>query len=407
MGNIIVGQSGGPTSVINASLVGVFQAAKGRKLGNGKIYGMRHGIKGLLERKYVDLSEKLKNDLDVEILKRTPSSYLGSCRFKLPEASENEQVYKDIFEILYELEIKHFFYIGGNDSMDTIKKLSAYAKENNHDITFMGVPKTIDNDLAVTDHTPGFGSAAKYIGSALKELIRDGLVYDINNITVVEIMGRNAGWLTASAVLSKTEDCEGPDLIYIPEVAFDVAKFVEKVKELQKTKKCLVIAVSEGLKTADGTYVCELSRSNLFKDSFGHKALAGTASYLANVLATELGCKTRTVEFSTLQRCAAHLASSVDVNEAVRAGYHAGTAAFNGETGKVIVFKRTSTNPYEITMEAADVNQIANVEKCIPAEWIINDGTFISEEFVKYAKPLIQGELSPIMADGMPRHLKI
>lgn len=405
VGNIIVGQSGGPTSVINSSLAGVFQTAKDRHA--NKIYGMLNGISGLLNNRYVDLTEKIKSNLDVELLKRTPSSFLGSCRFKLPECSENEKMYEDIFAILKKLDISHFFYIGGNDSMDTIKKLSAYAKEKNISINFMGVPKTIDNDLAVTDHTPGFGSAAKFIGATIKEVVRDGLVYDTKNITVVEIMGRNAGWLTAASSLAKGDDCEGVDLIYLPEVAFDLDKFVEKATNIQKEKDNIVIAVSEGLKTADGTYVCELEQASRFTDSFGHKALSGTASFLANKLAAELGCKTRNIEFSTLQRCANHIASLTDITEAFLAGGQAVKAAFDGETGKVIIFKRTSSDPYLISTEAYDVNAIANVEKVVPKEWITNDGTYVSKELVDYMSPLIQGELGAFMVNGLPRHITV
>lgn len=405
VGNIIVGQSGGPTSVINASLAGVFKTAKDRHA--NKIYGMLNGIKGLLDNRYIDLTEKIKNNLDIELLKRTPSSFLGSCRFKLPEPSENEAIYQDIFNILNKLEISHFFYIGGNDSMDTIKKLSAYAKDKNYDINFMGVPKTIDNDLAVTDHTPGFGSAAKYIGTTLKEVVRDGLVYDTNNITVIEIMGRNAGWLTAAASLAKSDDCEGVDLIYLPEVAFDLDKFIDKATKLQQDKSNLVIAVSEGLKTADGTYVCELEKAKLFTDSFGHKALSGTASFLANKLAVELGCKTRSIEFSTLQRCASHVVSRTDISEAFLAGGQAVKASFDGETGKVIVFKRVSSDPYHIITEAYDVNAIANIEKVVPKDWIINDGTYVAKELVDYMLPLIQGELGAYMVNGLPRHITV
>ncbi|MCL2874181.1 MAG: 6-phosphofructokinase [Defluviitaleaceae bacterium] len=403
LGNIIVGQSGGPTSVINSSLAGVFKTAKDD--GARTIYGMRNGIQGLLENRFVDMKEGIKSDLDVEILKRTPSSYLGSCRYKLPDVEKDEKTYENIFAILKRLEIDHFFYIGGNDSMDTIKKLSAYAKAKSEKITFVGVPKTIDNDLAVTDHTPGFGSAAKYIGTSVKEIIRDALVYDMKMVTVVEIMGRNAGWLTASAALAKTEECDGVDMIFLPELDFDLNLFADKVKKMQEKKKALVIAVSEGLKTADGTYVCKMGDSITFKDSFGHTNLGGTGMFLANKLAAELGCKTRTVDFSTLQRCAAHITSRVDVEEAFAAGTHAVKAAFKGETGKVVVFNRVSSSPYAMLTELADVAKIANVEKQVPSEWIINDGTYISDEFLKYAKPLIQGEIAPYMVEGLPRHL--
>jgi len=402
-GNVVVGQSGGPTSVINSSLAGVFQAAK--NLGANKIYGMVHGIKGLLDDNLVDLGEKLKSNMDVELLKRTPSSFLGSCRYKLKEGDKDQ--YAKILEILNKHDIKYFFYIGGNDSMDTIKQLAAYGSEVGSDIKFMGVPKTIDNDLAVTDHTPGFGSAAKYIGSTLKEVIRDALVYDTKNITVVEIMGRNAGWLTAAAALAKGPDCEGVDMIFVPEVTFDIDKFVEKTAKIQETKNNIVIAVSEGIKTADGKYVCEASQANAFVDSFGHKALNGTARFLCDTLAAKLGCKTRPVEFSTLQRCGAHLASATDISEAFLAGGKAVEAADKGESGKVVIFNRVSSDPYLMIPDIYDVNAIANVEKTVPKEWIVDDNTNISDEFVKYAKPLIQGELPAYMVDGLPTHIKL
>lgn len=404
--NVIVGQSGGPTSVINASLAGVFKTAK--ELGAGKIYGMRNGIEGLLAKQYIDMTEYIKDDMDVEILKRTPSSFLGSCRFKLPTAEKSPETYTKIIEILRELDIQHFFYIGGNDSMDTIKQLSEYAKNNNiTDITFMGVPKTIDNDLAVTDHTPGFGSAAKYIASTVKEIVRDAVVQPIKIVTIIEIMGRNAGWLTAAAALAKGDDCEGADLIYLPEKVFDVDKFVAKIEEIMKTKQQIVVAVSEGVKTADGKYVCELSDSNKAVDSFGHKQLSGTASTLAQILGSKIDCKTRPIEFSTIQRCANHISSLTDINEAFIIGGVAVKAAFDGETGKVGVFERVSSKPYIMGTSIYDVNAIANVEKKVPDEWIINDGTYVSQEAIDYMKPLIQGELLPYMVDGLPKHIKL
>lgn len=404
--NIIVGQSGGPTSVINSSLAGVFATAK--ELGAGKIYGMRNGIEGLLEERYIDMTEYIKNSMDVEILKRTPSSFLGSCRFKLPTVEKSPETYEKIIAVLRKLDIQHFFYIGGNDSMDTIKQLSEYAKAKNiTDITFMGVPKTIDNDLAVTDHTPGYGSAAKYIASTMKEIIRDALVQPIKIVNIVEIMGRNAGWLTAASALAKGDDCEGVDLIYLPETVFDINNFVAKVQEIQKTKKQIVVAVSEGVKTADGKYVCESASSNMLVDSFGHKQLSGTASALANVISNEIGCKTRAIEFSTIQRCASHIASLTDVNEAFIVGGIAVKAAFDGETGKVGIFQRLSNKPYLMGTSIYDVNAIANVEKTVPQEWITNGGTGVSQEALDYMRPLIQGEIYPYMVDGLPRHIKL
>jgi 6-phosphofructokinase len=403
-GNVIVGQSGGPTSVINSSLVGVFKTAKDR--GADKVYGMLHGIKGLLDGQYVDLSEKIKTDIDIDLLKRTPSSFLGSCRYKLPEIKGNEDVYEKIFKTLDELNVKYFFYIGGNDSMDTIKQLSDYGAMVGSDISFMGVPKTIDNDLAVTDHTPGFGSAAKYIAATMKEIIRDGLVYDYPTITIVEIMGRNAGWLTAAAALAKGEDCEGVDMIYLPEKVFDIDSFMKAVKERSEEGRSMVIAISEGIKVADGRYVFELSDHVEFVDAFGHKQLAGSAKFLANKIGSELGIKTRAVELSTMQRCAAHMTSRTDITEAFNVGGAAVKAAFEGESGRVVVLKRISDDPYMCITETHDVHDIANVEKKVPLEWITDDD-YVTEDLIRYIRPLIQAELSPIMVDGLPRHLNV
>lgn len=401
--NVIVGQSGGPTAVINSSLAGVFKTAK--DLGADKVYGMRHGIHGFLERNIVDMSEKIRTELDLELLKRTPSAFLGSCRYKLPEISEDKELYDKIFEILNEYEIFAFFYIGGNDSMDTIKKLSDYALLINSPIRFMGVPKTIDNDLAVTDHTPGFGSAAKYIASATKELIRDGLVYDIQQVTVIEIMGRNAGWLTGAAALATCEDCEGVDLLYLPELPFDFDDFMDRVGKLLETKKNVVIAVSEGIKTKDDKYVFELTDHTEYVDSFGHKQLSGTARFLADSISAKYSCKSRSVELSTLQRCAGHLTSRVDITEAYQVGGSAVEAAFDGETGKMVILKRVSSAPYICTTDIYDVHKIANIEKKVPLEWITENGTNVSEELVNYIRPLIQAELTPIMITGQPRHI--
>lgn len=404
-GNVIVGQSGGPTAAINSSLAGVYRTAKDR--GAKKVYGMLHGIQGLLEERYIDLSEHITNELDVELLKRTPAAYLGSCRYKLPEIHENREVYEKIFEILNKLEIEAFIYIGGNDSMDTIKKLSDYAIVTGQPTRFVGCPKTIDNDLALTDHTPGYGSAAKYIGTSVKEIIRDGFCLEYENgvVTIVEIMGRNAGWLTGAAALAKGEDCPGPDLIYLPELPFDLKKFSAKIKKLMEKKTSVVVAVSEGIKLADGRYVCELGTSVDFVDAFGHKQLTGTASYLANFVAGEVGCKTRAIELSTLQRAASHLASRVDILEAYQVGGAAVKAADEGDSGKMVVIDRFSDDPYQSGTEVKDVHKIANDEKLVPREWVNAEGTYVTEEFISYVKPLIQGDVSPVMVDGIPRHL--
>lgn len=404
-GNVIVGQSGGPTAAINSSLAGVYRTAKDR--GAKKVYGMLHGIQGLLKERYIDLSEHITNELDVELLKRTPAAYLGSCRYKLPEIHENRDVYEKIFEILNKLEIEAFIYIGGNDSMDTIKKLSDYAIVTGQPTRFVGCPKTIDNDLALTDHTPGYGSAAKYIGTSVKEIIRDRfcLEYEKGVVTIVEIMGRNAGWLTGAAALAKGEDCPGPDLIYLPELAFDLEKFSTKIKKLMEKKMSVVVAVSEGIKLEDGRYVCELGTGVDFVDAFGHKQLTGTASYLANFVAGEVGCKTRAIELSTLQRAASHLASRVDILEAYQVGGAAVKAADEGDSGKMVVIERFSDDPYQSGTEVKDVHKIANGEKLVPRNWVNQEGTYVTEEFITYVKPLIQGDVSPVMVDGIPRHL--
>lgn len=403
--NVIVGQSGGPTAAINSSLAGVYRAAKDR--GYKKVYGMIHGVQGLLEKRYIDLSDHLKTGLDLELLKRTPSAYLGSCRFKLPEINDDKELYEKLFAILEEMEIDIFIYIGGNDSMDTIKKLSDYAIITGSKIRFVGSPKTIDNDLAHTDHTPGFGSAAKYIATSVKEIIRDGWCLELSKgqVIIVEIMGRDAGWLTGSAALAKGEDCDGPDAIYLPELAFDVDKFIAKCKELLAKKNCVVMCVSEGIHTADGKYISELGNAVEFTDAFGHKQLSGTARYLSEVVSREIGCKTRAIEFSTLQRAASHCASRADILEAFECGAASVKAGDEGDSGKMAVMVRTSDDPYKITTDIKDVHKIANEVKLVPREWVNADGDYVTEEFVKYVRPLIQGDMDPITVDGIPRHL--
>lgn len=403
-GNVIVGQSGGPTCVINSSLAGVYKTAK--DLGIEKVYGMLHGIKGFMENEYIDLDEKLPHNIDIDLLKRTPASYLGSCRYKLPEICADRSVYEKIFAKLKELEIEYFFYIGGNDSMDTIKKLSDYAKEINSEIRFVGVPKTIDNDLAITDHTPGFGSAAKYIATTLKELVCDCRIYDCPAVTIVEIMGRNAGWLTAAAGLVRGEDCEGVDLIFLPEKVFDVDFFMKRVKEVVAAKKYCVVALSEGVRIADGRFVCELSADDAAVDAFGHKMMSGSAKYLETLVKNEMGIKARAIEISTLQRCASHFASLTDIEEAFDCGAAAVRAAvIDNETGRVVCMNRISEVPYKITYDLADVHNIANVEKTVPLEWITFD--YVTAEAVSYIRPLIQGEINPIINDGLPRQIKL
>ena len=401
--NAIVGQSGGPTAVINSSLAGVYSACK--QLGVDTVYGMVHGIQGLLLEQVVDLDTYIANDLSLEALKKTPAAFLGSCRYKLPKFEKDEETYKKLFAILDKHEISLFFYIGGNDSMDTIAQLSEYAKINGSNIRFVGVPKTIDNDLPVTDHTPGYGSAAKYVATTIKEIIRDAAVYDFPFVSTVEIMGRDSGGLTAAAALAKGPDCAGADMIYLPETNFEVDTFLARIKELIRVKKSLIIAVSEGIHTADGTYVCELAASDTAVDAFGHKQMGGTAQYLSGLIKGELGCKVRAIELSTMQRCGAHLASATDVNEAFSAGAASARAAIEGQTGVMSYFERTNENPYACTTGICDVHLVANQKKDVPLEWIDTDINYVTNEYVDYALPLIQGESYPLMVNGLPFHL--
>ena len=404
--NVLVGQSGGPTAVINSSLAGVYEAAKA--LGAAHVYGMEYGIQGLLQGKIVDLDDRLDDKMEIELLKRTPSSYLGSCRFKLPNPATDERPFVQLFELFAKYCIGAVFYIGGNDSMDTIAKLSAYGAAKGSEIRFIGVPKTIDNDLMYTDHTPGYGSAAKYIATILKEVIRDSSVYNIRSVTVAEIMGRHAGWLAGAACLAGGDDCEGPDLILLPEVPFDADRFLAKVDELQKSKPNVIIAASEGVKTADGTYLCDLVSTAGQLDAFGHKAiLSGTSRYLSDLIHDRLNCKSRAIEFSTLQRCASHLASRTDVNEAYAVGGAAAAAAFAGETGKMISLKRISNYPYQCITEAVDVQKVANLEKKVPLDWITPDGMQVTAAFEEYARPLILDEVTPVYVNGTPRHIRL
>ncbi len=401
--NAIVGQSGGPTAVINASLAGVYQAAKSE--GIETVFGMQHGIMGLLQGKVFSLDRILNEQIKIELLKRTPASFLGSCRYKLKDFEESTEEYERVFSILEKYEIGYFFYIGGNDSMDTIAKLSAYGERIGSEIRFVGVPKTIDNDLVLTDHTPGYGSAAKFVATVMKEIIRDAPAYGTNNVTVVEIMGRNAGWLTAASALARGEDCEGVDLICLPEIPFTVEGFLQKVERMQQQKKSVVVAVSEGVKLPDGRYVCELSGNVQDVDSFGHKKLTGTAHFLANECAKHLSTKTRAIELSVLQRCCGHLTSRTDITEAYQVGGAAVLAATRGESGVAITLVRLSDKPYQCTTGTAEIAKIANLEKTLPVEWINDNHTDMLQPFLNYALPLIQAELPPFFVDGLPYHI--
>lgn len=405
MKNLLVGQSGGPTAVINSSLAGVFLGAKNCNIDN--VYGMRYGISGFMDGKYVNLSDYIKSEEDIELLKRTPSAFLGSCRRKLPPADTNPAVYEQIFTKLDELDIKYFLYIGGNDSMDTIDKLSAYGRSVGSDIAFVGVPKTIDNDLISTDHTPGFASAAKFVASAIKEIRLDATVYNIPSVTIVEIMGRDAGWLTASVALAKDGNSRGADLIYLPELPFDMTDFLARIKELTAERGSIVVAVSEGLRTEAGEYICNMKSSFSPSDAFGHGSLGGTANYLSGFVSSMLGIKSRGIELSTLQRCSAHMLSARDMEEAFEIGKEATRLCFEGESGVMVVAKRLPDKPYNIVLDAVKISTVANKVKNVPKEWILPQGQVDETAIREYMLPLIDGEYTPILKNGLPQHLLI
>ncbi|MEG0107749.1 MAG: 6-phosphofructokinase [Lachnospiraceae bacterium] len=400
MKNIIIGQSGGPTAVINGSLYGVVSESLKQKDHIGTVYGMVNGIEGFLNNHFIDM-EVVEKSGELELMKTTPGAYLGSCRYKLPKDLE-DQVYQELFRKFEEINIGYFFYIGGNDSMDTVSKLSCYARKQNHDIRFIGIPKTIDNDLVETDHTPGFGSAAKYVATTVREIGMDASVYDNKkSVTIVEIMGRHAGWLTAASVLARKFEQDNPILIYLPEAAFDQEQFIEKVRKELETTPNLVVCISEGINNGKGTFICELA-SEVGVDSFGHKMLTGSGKYLENLVKERLGVKVRSVELNVSQRCSSSCLSKTDLEEAIQAGIYGVHAALAGETGKMIAFVRESSTPYKITCTTADVNRICNEEKGVPAEWIIKDGSDIGAEFIEYARPFIQGTIKVPMKEGLP-----
>lgn len=404
VGACMFAQSGGPTSVINASAAGVFIEALGQK-NITAVYGAANGIKGVLEENFYDISKEDMKEL--ELLKYTPSSALGSVRYKLKDASVDDTDYKRIVEVFKKYDVRYFFYNGGNDSMDTCNKISKYMQKSGWDCNVIGVPKTIDNDLYGTDHCPGYASAAKYIATTIMEVNLDAKVYDTPMVCVIECMGRNAGWLTAAAALAGVKGL-GADLIYLPEVPFDVDKFVEDVKAVcaKKNNKCIAV-VSEGIHDKDGKLVCELVGS-VARDSFGHAQLGGVAATLANLIKEKTGFKTRGIELSLMQRCGAHLASKVDVEETFNAGREAVKAAVNGETDKMVCYARKEGDKYECEYKLLPLELAANTEKTVPLEWITNGGTYVSDEYVKYALPLIQGDAKAPLEDGLPRfaHLK-
>lgn len=389
MKNLIVGQSGGPTAAINSSLAGVIKRAfDSAEIEN--VYGMINGIDGFMEEKIINL-DRFKDPQRLKLLRQTPSSFLGSCRKKLPEPDENEEYYEKIFTLFEKYNIGYFIYIGGNDSMDTVKKLSGYASSKNYDVKIAGIPKTIDNDLALTDHTPGYGSAAKFVANAVRQLAMDTKVYDMKSVVVAEIMGRNAGWLTAAAALANTSVLAPVDIILLPEAVFDENAFIEKVKKVLENKNSTIIAVSEGIKNKDGKYIGE-AESTLMQDGFAHAALGGVGQRIAKLISSRLNIKTRSIEFSTLQRCCSQNISLSDYEEAFSAGFEGTGFALDGNTGFMAGFKRNGGDPYKCDVVCFDVNLIANLEKKIPPEMIAEDGMSVTEDFIGYALPLIDGE---------------
>ena len=400
MKNMIVGQSGGPTAVINGSLYGVVSEGFKHPESIEHVYGMINGIEGFLSNQIMDMHPLLKNG-DLELIRTTPGSYLGSCRYKLPE-DLNNPVYPELFQKFEDYNIGYFFYIGGNDSMDTVSKLSRYAAKIQSPIRVIGVPKTIDNDLVETDHTPGFGSAAKFVATTVREIAIDASVYDNKkSVTIVEIMGRHAGWLTAASALARKFEGDNPVLIYLPEVAFNQEDFLEKVKKALETTPNLVVCVSEGINDGNGTFICEFA-SDVGVDTFGHKMLTGSGKYLENLIKEKLGVKVRSVELNVSQRCSSSCLSKTDLDEADHSGAFAVNAALNGETGKMISFVRANTSPYELSFSTADVNIICNQEKAVPLSWITKDASDVTDEFIRYAAPLIQGSVDVPTENGLP-----
>ncbi|MGP1544255.1 MAG: 6-phosphofructokinase [Candidatus Fimenecus sp.] len=404
MKNCIIGQSGGPTVAINASLAGVLSKCK--EYNCAHIYGMINGIKGLLDNTILDLNNIFKNEEDIECLKKSPAMYLGSCRYKLPTPNTDSGIYNAIFDKFKELEITDFFYIGGNDSMDTVDKLSKYANKIGSKIHFIGIPKTIDNDLAATDHTPGFGSAAKYVAGSMLEIAFDSSIYKLKSITIVEIMGRNAGWLTAASALAKTNFSSAPDLIYLPEVPFDKNKFLNDIQKLFKKKHSIIIAVSEGIKTKDGHYLDQDCKSTN-KDAFGHIIHSGTGKILERLVMQKFNCKVRSIELNVLQRCAMHMASKTDIEEAFEIGQQAVISAKNGESAIMMIFKRISNKPYLTEIQSESIENIANAERGIPIDWINEDHNGIKKELYNYMLPLIQGEVELKYKNGIPSYINI
>ena len=402
--NIIVAQSGGPTVAINASLAGVISAALS-DINYDIVYGSIYGILGILNDNIINLTDKADETPHfTDTLKISPAMYLGSCRFKLPDYTKDEEPYITIFNQFKRYNIGAFFYIGGNDSMDTVLKLSNYAAHISSDIRIIGIPKTIDNDLLVTDHTPGYGSAAKYIAASMLEIAHDTFIYSVPSVTIVEIMGRDSGWLTAAAALARNEYSTAPHLIYFPEVAFDEQQFLEDIKAQLKQRNNVIIAVSEGIRDKNGQYISAASAVN---DEFGHSQLSGTGKHLEYLVKDALNIKVRSIELNVLQRCASHLSSLTDINESYELGRKAVEFAENGLSTCMLTIKRTSDKPYSTIIETADIRDIANEAKMIPREWINANGNDITEPLYDYMAPLIIGEPDVHFKDGLPTYLPV
>lgn len=397
--NIAVAQSGGPTCAINASLVGVFRESL-KEPAIDAIFGSVNGVEGIIQDHLIDLKTMIRTNEDMELLRQTPSTVLGSCRYKLPDFHEDSSVYEKIAAVLKRRKIGAFFYIGGNDSMDTVQKLSAYFKEIDLDVKVIGIPKTIDNDLCITDHTPGFGSAAKYVATTLQEIIRDSRVYSIPSVTIVEIMGRDAGWLTASSCVLRANGEPAPHLIYLPESDFSEERYLEDVKRISERYKAVIVAVSEGID-------CLASRSEL-TDAFGHKYLSGVGKYLEELTRDHMGCKVRSIELNVMQRCGSHIASLTDLDEAWRIGAAAVNEALKyGGSGIMMGFRRISNNPYRVGIVPLDVRECANKAKYFPKEWITPEGNNVTIDALNYFLPLIQGEPKIDYRNGIPVHFRL
>lgn len=399
--NCIVAQSGGPTAAINSSLAGVINGVI-KSDSYDKIYGSIHGIQGVFNRAFLNLSES--DDEFINKLVKTPAMYLGSCRYKLPNMDDDIDAYKTIFSVFEEMNIGAFFYIGGNDSMDTVAKLSKYADSIGSDIKIAGVPKTIDNDLIETDHTPGFGSAAKYIASSIREMAYDTYIYDVNSVLIVEIMGRDAGWLTAASALARNSFSKAPHLIYLPEVAFDKDAFIKDIEKLMPTTKNIIVAVSEGIRDKDGNYI---SATTAAADKFGHAQLSGTGKCLEQLVKERLGVKVRSVEINVLQRCAGHMASATDLKEGFELGRKAVELTENGKTGFMTTIVRADAKEYSISIGDVPVFKVANQAKEVPASWITPEGNNVTQDMIDYIAPLVIGEADCEYDDGIINYLDI